>query len=214
MACERGAPRHCDCSGTVYQKNSCAEEPGKMTSVLPYKGVFPKIHESVFIAPGAWVIGDVEIGEGSSIWFNTVVRGDEHYIRIGTQTNVQDNCTLHVTGEKFFLEIGSRVTIGHRAVVHGCVIEDDCLIGMGATILDGARIGKGSLVAAGSVVTPGTVVPPGSLVMGAPAKVKKEMSEEEMALVRYAGEHYVHLAEEYRNPSAGRDHRKVMGFLG
>lgn len=183
-------------------------------SILPYKDIFPHIEEDVFIAPGAWVIGDVVIGKGSSIWFNTVVRGDEHYVRIGSETNIQDNCTLHVTMDQFPLEIGNRVTVGHQAVVHGCVIEDDCLIGMGSIILDGARIGKGSLVAAGSVVTPGTVVPPGSVVMGIPGAVKKQAGEMERLMIEEAVSHYVRLASDYLASGSADQSKRIKGFLG
>lgn len=183
-------------------------------NVLPYRGVFPKLAENVFIAPGAWVIGDVEIGEGSGIWFNTVVRGDEHYIRIGRGTNVQDNCTLHVTPEKFPLIIGDRVTIGHRAIVHGSVIEDDCLIGMGAIILDGCKVGKGSLVGAGSLLTPGFVVPPGSLVLGSPAQVKKSLGDADHQRMAQSVAHYRQLALDYRTEGMPDEEKKIMGFLG
>jgi carbonic anhydrase/acetyltransferase-like protein (isoleucine patch superfamily) len=182
-----------------------------MFHVLPYKDAYPEIAQGVFIAPGAAIIGDVEIGERSSIWFNTVVRGDEHSIRIGSETNIQDNSTLHVTGGKFSLTVGNRVTIGHRVVVHGCVIEDDCLIGIGAIILDGARIGEGSLVAAGAVVRQGFEVPPNSLVMGVPATIKTVLSEEQQKEIREAGSHYIELASEYMNPSSEKN---VLGFLG
>ena len=182
--------------------------------VLPYKNIYPDLGEQVFIAPGAWVIGDVVIGDRSSIWFNTVVRGDVHYIRIGSETNVQDNSILHVTGDKFPLEIGSRVTIGHRAIVHGCIIEDECLIGMGAIVLDGARIGRGSLIAAGSVVAPGTDIPPDSLVMGIPAAMKKNVGEAERVLISNSKEHYLQLSADYMNPLLLDEKKKVKGFLG
>ena len=185
-----------------------------MANVLPYRSIFPTLAEDVYIAPGAWVIGDVEIGARTSVWFNTVVRGDMHYIRIGSETNVQDNATLHVTAERFPLVIGNRVTIGHRAIVHGCTIEDDCLIGMGAVVMDGAVIGKGSLVAAGALVPPGHVVPPDSLVMGTPARAHKTVEVAERELIRLSAAHYVDLAAEYLYPEDG-DHRpKVRGFLG
>jgi carbonic anhydrase/acetyltransferase-like protein (isoleucine patch superfamily) len=180
-------------------------------NLIAYGNAYPLLKENVFIAPGAWIIGDVVIGEESSIWFNTVVRGDEHYIRIGSRTNVQDNSTLHVTGGRFPLIIGDRITIGHRAIVHGCVVEDDCLIGMGSIIMDGARIGRGSLVAAGSVVIPGTIVPPGSVVMGMPAQVKKPVGETETRMIRDAVSNYLRLAENHSVPA---DQKKVKGFLG
>ncbi|NSW86331.1 MAG: gamma carbonic anhydrase family protein [Syntrophobacteraceae bacterium] len=182
-------------------------------SVLPYKDIMPKIGERVYIAPGAWVIGDVVIGDRSSIWFNTVVRADVHYIRIGSETNIQDNCSLHVTAPAFFLEIGNRVTVGHRAIVHGCVVEDDCLIGMGAIIMDGARIGRSSIVAAGAVVTPGSVVPPESIVVGSPAAVKKNITEDERRRMQHSFSHYLDLASDYLDPRPIHDATRVKGFI-
>lgn len=185
-----------------------------MTGILAYKETFPKLGKDVYIAPGAWVIGDVVIGDRTSIWFNTIVRGDVHYIRIGSETNIQDNSTLHVTEGKFPLEIGDRVTIGHRAIVHGCVVEDDCLIGMGSIIMDGAKIGSGSLVAAGSVVTPGFIVPPGSIVMGVPATVRELVGEAEQQLMRQSMLHYLQLGVDYLTPQFQHNERRIKGFLG
>lgn len=165
--------------------------------LLSYLNVLPTVGKDVFVAPGAWVIGDVKIGDRSSIWFNTVVRGDVHYIRIGSETNIQDNCSLHATENEFPLELGSRITVGHRSIVHGCVVEDDCLIGMGAVIMDGARIGRGSLVAAGAIVTPGTIIPPGSVVMGVPGVVCREAGEGERRLITESAKHYLRLASTY-----------------
>lgn len=168
--------------------------------LLTYRGVLPVLGKEVFVAPGAWIIGDVTIGDRSSIWFNTVVRGDVHYIRIGSETNVQDNSTLHVTEGKSPLEMGSRITVGHRAIVHGCVIEDDCLVGMGAVVMDGARIGRGSLVAAGAIVTPGSIIPPESLVMGVPGVVCRPVNESERRLIRESALNYLRLALTYLQP--------------
>jgi carbonic anhydrase/acetyltransferase-like protein (isoleucine patch superfamily) len=184
-----------------------------MNQVLPYRGVYPQLAEDVYIAPGALVVGDVVIGAGSSIWCNTVVRGDMHYIRIGSETNIQDNATLHVTAVHFPLNIGDRVTVGHRAVVHGCTVEDDCLIGMGAIVMDGVRIGRGSLIAAGAVVAPGFVVPPESVVMGVPGRVEKAVSDKERELIRTAASHYVELAAEYLKPDDTSVRVTVKGFL-
>lgn len=147
--------------------------------IAKFKGKAPVIDDSVFIASSADVIGDVTIGAHSSVWFNAVVRGDVHYIKIGEYTNVQDNCTLHVTNGVAPLNIGSRVTIGHQALLHGCTVEDDCLIGMGAVILDDAVIRRGSVVAAGSVVPPGKEYPENSLIIGSPAKFKREITKAE-----------------------------------
>ncbi len=182
-------------------------------SLLGYRESFPRIAEGVFIAPGAWVVGDVVIGDRSSIWFNTVVRGDVHYIRIGSDSCVQDNSTLHVTGPKYPLEIGNRVVIGHQAMVHGCTIEDECMIGMGAVILDGAKVGTGSVVAAGALVPPGCEIPPGSLVMGAPASVKRQTTEADREMIRRSWSHYVEMAAEYLEAGKIR-HGKIKGFLG
>lgn len=182
--------------------------------VIAYRDKFPEIGEGVFIAPGAWVIGSVVIGDRSSIWFNTVVRGDVDYVRIGSETNIQDNSTLHPGDEKFPVEIGSRVTVGHRVILHGCTVEDDCLIGMGSVILDGARIGRGSFVAAGSVVRPGFIAPPNSLVMGVPAVVKKEVGESEREAIRIGLKRYLELADNFLNPDWDLGAKKIKGFLG
>ncbi len=184
-----------------------------MTGLLGYRGKFPQLADDVYIAPGAWVIGDVVIGRASSVWFNTVIRGDENYIHIGEQTNIQDGCVLHITGQRFPLTIGNRVTIGHGAVVHGCVVEDECLIGMRAVVLDGARIGKGSVVAAGAVVTPGFQVPPGSLVMGMPAVVKREITDRERQRALSPVQHYLELSREYMDPDQALKNLRVKGFL-
>lgn len=185
-----------------------------MTGLLPYKGIVPRLGRDVFIAPGAWVIGDVVIGDGSSVWFNTLVRGDVHFIRVGAHTNIQDNSTLHVTGEKFPLVIGDRVTVGHRAIVHGCAVEDDCMIGMGSIVMDGAKIGAGSLVGAGAVVTPGTVVPAGSLVLGMPARVVRAVNDRERSLIVRSGAHYRDLARDYLSAEWEQEAKRIKGFLG
>lgn len=169
-----------------------------MSSVIPYRGVKPKIHESVFLAEGARVIGDVEIGKESSIWFNTVVRGDVHSIRIGERTNIQDNCVLHVTHKKYALTIGSNVTVGHSAVLHGCTIGDYCLIGMGAIVLDNALIHSRAFVAAGALVQENFEVPEGTLVAGIPAKIKRSLTAEEAALLERSAQNYVGYVKTYR----------------
>lgn len=181
-------------------------------SILSYHDVFPRIAEGVFIAPGAWVIGDVVIGERSSVWFNTVVRGDVHYIRIGSETCVQDNSTLHVTAVNYPLEIGNRVVIGHQATVHGCTIEDECMIGMGAVVLDGAKIGTGSIIAAGALLPPGFEVPAGSLVMGSPAVIRRKTGDADREMIRQSWRHYVDMAAEYLDAGPVRQGR-VKGFL-
>lgn len=186
----------------------------RMDNILPYNNIYPKLEEDVFIAPGAWIIGDVVIGKRSSVWFNSVVRGDEHYIRIGSETNVQDHAMLHGTPKEFPLEIGNRVTIGHGAIVHGCIVEDECMIGMGAIVMDGAKIGRGSLIAAGSLVPQGLVVPEGSLVMGSPAKVIRTLDEAARKRMLRSVTNYLQLISIYQAASPLDDAKRVKGFLG
>ena len=143
----------------------------------------PSVHPSAFIAPGAIVLGAVEIGSESSVWYSSVLRGDINRIVLGHQTNVQDGCVLHVSDD-FACVLGDRVTVGHRAVIHACTVGDEVLVGMGAIILDGAQIGPRCIIAAGALVTKGAVIPEGSLVVGAPAKVVRSLTPEEMAKVR------------------------------
>jgi carbonic anhydrase/acetyltransferase-like protein (isoleucine patch superfamily) len=164
----------------------------------PFRGIDPKIHESVFVADGAQIIGDVQIGSDSSVWFNAVIRGDVNIIRIGKRTNIQDNCSLHVTHETYALLIGSNVTIGHGAVVHGSTIRDNCLIGMGATVLDNTTIGPYTLVAAGSLLLENFVAPEGTLVAGVPATVRRELTGQERRSLEEAAEHYVRYVARYR----------------
>ena len=156
-----------------------------------------QVHPSAFIGEGAVVLGDVTIGEDSSVWFNVVIRGDVDAIRIGDRTNVQDGTVLHAD-EGLPCEIGNDVTIGHNAIVHGCTIEDNVLIGMGSVVMNGAVIGSGSIVGVGAVVTEGTQVPPRSLVLGLPAKVIREVSEKDVARITHAAQHYVENARRYR----------------
>ena len=148
--------------------------------LFPYMDYFPEIHSSVFLASGAKIIGNVTIGEKSSIWYNTVVRGDVHYISIGMFTNVQDCSMLHVTNGRFPLNIGDKVTIGHSVTLHGCTINSLSLIGMGAVILDGAVIEEKSMVAAGALITQGFIVPSGKLAGGVPAKIMRDLTEKEL----------------------------------
>lgn len=148
--------------------------------LFPYQGYFPKIGKGVFIASGVKIIGNVEIGENSSVWYNTVIRGDVHYIKIGSLTNIQDCSMLHVTNDKYPLNIGDKVTIGHSVKLHGCTIQDLCLVGIGSVVLDGAIVESNSIVAAGAVVTPNFVVPHGKLVAGVPAKIVRNLTQDEM----------------------------------
>lgn len=175
------------------------QETGFSASILGYKGMYPKIDPSAFLCEGVRIIGDVEIGKDCSVWYNSVIRGDVHYIKIGERTNVQDNCTLHVTNQKFALNIGSDVSIAHSVSLHGCTIHDYVLIGIGAIVLDGAEIHSESLIAAGSVVREGFVVPEGSLVAGVPGKVVRPLTEQEREKVRRNAANYVKYVSEYRN---------------
>jgi gamma-carbonic anhydrase len=162
-----------------------------------FDGKRPELGRGVFLAETCAVIGDVVIGDESSIWYSTVVRGDVMPIRIGARTSIQDGTVVHVTSGKFGTQIGNDCTVGHGAIIHACTVEDFCLIGMGATILDGARIGRGSLVGAGALVTPGTDIPPNSLVLGSPARVKREVNAREREQIEYGAVHYVELARQY-----------------
>jgi carbonic anhydrase/acetyltransferase-like protein (isoleucine patch superfamily) len=168
-----------------------------MKMITAYKGISPHIAESAFIAPGAQIIGDVHIGEHSSVWFNCVLRGDCYYIRVGENTNIQDATIIHVTNGRFATIIGDRVTVGHSVVLHGCTVKDRSLIGIGAIVLDDVTIGEESFIAAGSLVTPGTVIPPRSMVMGSPAKVRREVTDEEVARIDQHWQHYVEYKDQY-----------------
>ena len=165
--------------------------------ILPHHGKWPNIHETAFVAPSADVIGEVEIGSHSSIWFQVVIRGDVHKIAIGSRTNIQDHSMLHVTRDQSPLKIGDEVTVGHRATLHGCTVGNRVLVGMGAIILDDAVIGDDCVIGAGALVTKGTKVPPGSLVLGMPAKVARALKPEELKFLPQSAENYVKDAMEY-----------------
>ncbi len=163
-----------------------------------FAGMSPEIHERAWVAPGAFVIGDVYLGEGASVWYNSVVRGDVHSIHIGAGTNLQDLSMVHVTTDKHATYIGQDVTVGHRAILHGCTVGDRALIGMGAIILDGAEVGDGCLIGAGALVTPGTIIPPRSVYLGTPGKVVREVTDEEHEGFLRSARHYEKLAERHR----------------
>ncbi|KRQ86189.1 Acyl-[acyl-carrier-protein]--UDP-N-acetylglucosamine O-acyltransferase [Caloramator mitchellensis] len=165
--------------------------------IYKYQGITPKIDESVFIAEGARIIGDVEIKRDSNVWFNAVIRGDVGSIKIGEGTNIQDNATVHVSTNKSPTVIGDYVTVGHNCIIHGCKIGNFSLIGMGSTILDDAEIGEYTIIGAGSLVTQGKKIPSGVLAMGSPAKVVRELTVEEIEYLKKSAEHYIELSKKY-----------------
>jgi carbonic anhydrase/acetyltransferase-like protein (isoleucine patch superfamily) len=166
--------------------------------IRAYQGALPRIAESAYIDPSAQVIGDVTIGERSSVWPNVSIRGDVNFIRIGNETNIQDNVVLHVDHGLYPCIVGNRVTVGHAVVLHGCEIEDGALIGIGAIVLNGARIGAGAVIAAGSLVPEGMHVPARMLVMGSPAKIRREISIEEEERFRKNCDNYVAITAPYK----------------
>lgn len=170
--------------------------------IRPYKGKHPVVAASAFIDRASVIIGDVVIGEDSSVWPLCVVRGDVNYIRIGARTNIQDGSILHVMKDEYPLILGDDITVGHSVVLHGCTIESRCLIGMRATILNGVVIGEGSIVAAGTLLTERTIIPPRSLVMGSPGKVKRKLTAIDQATIDRYAQRYVEYKEIYRNESA------------
>jgi carbonic anhydrase/acetyltransferase-like protein (isoleucine patch superfamily) len=163
----------------------------------PYRGRLPVVHPTAYVDASAQVIGDVEIGAESSVWMNAVVRGDVNTIRIGDRSNVQDGTVVHVMHGTHPTRVGDDVTIGHAAIVHGCTIGNRVLIGMGATILNGAVIGDDTIVAAGTLVTEGAVIPPRSLVMGSPGKVRRTLSDEDVASILEYAANYVRYRKDY-----------------
>ena len=165
--------------------------------IRKFNSIEPKVHESVFVAEDAFIIGDVEIGEDASIWYGSVVRGDVSYIRIGARTNIQDMTMIHVSSDFGPTIVEDEVTVGHRVTLHGCHVERQCLIGMGATVMDHARIGEQSIVGAGSLVSPGTIIPPRVLAIGSPARVKRDLTDAEIAYLDMSWRNYVELKQHY-----------------
>ncbi len=165
--------------------------------VLPHLGRRPRLAASAWLAPGVVVVGDVALGDEVSVWYGCVLRGDVHRIRVAARTNIQDGSVLHVTRDRFATEVGSEVTVGHRAVVHGCTVGDGALIGIGAVVLDGARVGEGALVGAGAVVAPGALIPDRALAVGTPARVVRTLTDEERDLQRERTLGYISLAREH-----------------
>jgi gamma-carbonic anhydrase len=169
----------------------------------PYRNVVPTIDPSAYVDESAQVIGDVVVGAESSIWLNAVVRGDVNYIRIGRQSNLQDGVIVHVNHEPSYPTlVGQRVTVGHAAILHGCVIEDRCLVGMGAILLNGSHIGSDSIVAAGTLVPERTVIPPRSLVMGSPGKVRRVLTDAELGFILEGAANYVRYRLDYMDQDA------------
>ncbi len=176
-----------------------------MALIRPHGGKAPRLHDSAFVAETATVIGDVELAESSSVWFGSILRGDVHFIRIGARTNVQDASVIHVTGGTHPTVVGADVTVGHRVTLHGCTVHDRCLVGMGAIVLDGAVVGEESMVGAGAVVPPGMIIPPRTLALGAPARVKRDLTVDEIASLHRSARVYVDRARQYlREGWAGR----------
>lgn len=168
-----------------------------MATIRPFGGKTPTLHATAFAVESAVVVGDVVVGEQSSLWFGAIVRGDVNFVRIGARTNVQDHSVIHVTSHTHPTVLGDDVTIGHRVTLHGCTVRDRCLIGIGAIVLDGAVVGEETLVGAGALVPPGMVVPPRTLALGSPAKVKRELTAEEIAFFRTSSQNYVRYAQQY-----------------
>lgn len=166
--------------------------------LVVHHGVAPHVHPGAFVAEGAWLIGEVVVGDESSVWYNAVLRGDINAIRVGRRSNIQDGCVLHVTS-RLPVEIGDEVTVGHMAMIHGCRIGRGALIGMNAVVLDDATVGDGALVAAGAVVREGSVVPAGTLAAGVPARVVRELTAEERQMVARTAVNYVAYAASYRS---------------
>lgn len=173
--------------------------------ILPYRGIRPKIADGVYVAPTATVIGDVEIGADSNIWFGCVLRGDVNIIRVGERTNIQDGTVVHVSRMKYGTFIGNDITIGHMALIHACTLEDGCFIGMHATVMDGCVVEAGAMVGAGAVVTPGKRVGAGQLWAGTPARHVRDLRPEDAGALAATAPHYVKLAHEYLDADTDRD---------
>lgn len=172
-------------------------------AIRSFRGKLPQIHESAYIEDSAQIVGDVTIGEESSVWFNAVLRGDVHYIRIGARCNIQDGTVVHVSNGTHETVLEDEVTVGHNATLHGCYIERGCLIGMASTVMDAARIGAYSIVAAGALVSPRTQVPPNSLVAGVPARVIRKLTDEEIKDLDKFWQNYVGYTKEYKDENSG-----------
>jgi len=169
--------------------------------IRPFNSILPKIHETAFVTDDAIVIGDVEIGADSSVWFGSIIRGDVNFIRIGERTNIQDATVIHVSSKTHSTVLEDEITVGHRVTLHGCHVESGCLIGIGATLMDGVRVGLNSLVAADTLLTPGTQIPPYSLVLGSPGRVKRSLTADELAYLDRSWRNYIELKRHYETIS-------------
>jgi carbonic anhydrase/acetyltransferase-like protein (isoleucine patch superfamily) len=167
--------------------------------ILDFQGKRPKFDDTVYIAPNATIIGDVELGPGTNVWFYSLVRGDVNSIRVGAGCNIQDGCILHVASDRFSLFLDDEVVLGHRATVHGCHIERGAMIGIGATVLNGARVGEEAIIGAGAVVSPGSIIPPRMLALGIPAKPVRELTEKDIAMIGFIREKYRNMTAIYMN---------------
>ena len=209
----------CELGGACYTLvlQSLTWNPNSLTrlpDIRAYRGKFPQIAASAYIDPSSVIIGDVVIGEDSSIWPMTVVRGDVHFIRIGNRTNVQDACVLHVMKDQYALTLGDEVTVGHSVTLHGCTIESRVLIGMGCVILNGAVIGTNCIIAAGTLITERSVIPAGSIVMGSPGKVKRALTQGELATIGDYAARYAGYREIYRKEAFERGERTDWSRMG
>jgi carbonic anhydrase/acetyltransferase-like protein (isoleucine patch superfamily) len=175
----------------------------RLPDIRPYRGKQPQIAASAYIDPASVIVGDVVIGEDSSVWPLCVIRGDVNYVRIGRRTNVQDGSILHVMKDEYPLILGDDITVGHAVTLHGCTINSRCLIGMRATILNGVVIGEGSIIAAGTLLTERTSIPPRSLVMGTPGQVKRALGEADQSTIDMYARRYVEYKNIYRNEASG-----------
>jgi carbonic anhydrase/acetyltransferase-like protein (isoleucine patch superfamily) len=166
--------------------------------IKSFKGIEPIIHETAYVSVGCFIVGDVEIGEDASVWFGSVLRGDVNYIRIGARTNIQDQTIIHVSSKGLPTIVDQEVTVGHRVTLHACHVERGCLIGIGAILMDGVRVGANSIVGAGTLLPPGKQIPPRSLVIGSPGRVKRELTDDELASLEQSWRNYVELKDQYR----------------
>lgn len=166
--------------------------------IYPYKGIHPIIDDTAFIAPTASIIGDVEIGAGSNIWYNCALRGDVHHIKIGKNTNIQDGTVIHVTTDFAGTVVGDNVTVGHSAVLHACIVEDYGFVGMQSCVMDGAVVEGFGMLAAGALLTPGKRIPRGQLWSGSPAKYMRDLTEKEIEYIKWSAPHYVALGQEHK----------------